>query len=200
VKIISRVDRYRPQQVRHFPISDGSSPHTLQRHTNSTSSSLSTHIITGVDKLHAEGYTGKGITIAVLDTGVDYLNPALGGCFGPGCKIPAGYDYVGDDYDGSNTPVPDDDPFTSCSPHGTHVSGIIGANENEFGFRGVAPDAEIHMYRVFGCDGYTTDDLLVNVSLTAYDSGVDIITASIGGSNGWSESESSSLLFLPCFK
>ena len=46
-----------------------------------------------------------------IDTGIDYTNPTLGGGFGPGFKVAGGYDLVGDNYDGSNTPVPDSDPL-----------------------------------------------------------------------------------------
>jgi len=53
------------------------------------------HSTTGVDKAHAAGVTGKGAVIAVVDTGTDHNHPALDGCFGPGCKVAAGYDYVG---------------------------------------------------------------------------------------------------------
>lgn len=48
----------------------------------------------GIDKIHATGNKGKGVKIAVLDSGVFYDNPALGGCFGAGCRIAGGYDYV----------------------------------------------------------------------------------------------------------
>lgn len=83
------------------------------------------HHMTGVDRLHPLGIKGQGIKIAVIDSGVDYRHPALGGCFGPGCKISFGSDLVGDDYDGYNTPVPDDDPLVTCvdGGHGTHVMG-----------------------------------------------------------------------------
>lgn len=83
---------------------------------------FSPHVMTQVDKLRALGYTGKGVKVAVIDTGVDYNHPALGGCFGEGCLVSYGYDLVGDAYTGLNTPIPDDDPL-DCLGHGTHVSG-----------------------------------------------------------------------------
>ncbi|KID96640.1 Peptidase S8/S53, subtilisin/kexin/sedolisin, partial [Metarhizium majus ARSEF 297] len=52
----------------------------------------SVHHWTGVDKLHEAGMRGKGVKVAVVDTGIDYSHPALGGCFGPGCKVAGGYD------------------------------------------------------------------------------------------------------------
>ena len=56
----------------------------------------SAHQVSGIDKLHAEGYLGQGIQVAVLDSGVDYTLPVLGGGFGPGHKVNKGYDFVGD--------------------------------------------------------------------------------------------------------
>ena len=46
-----------------------------------------------------------------IDTGVDYTHPALGGGFGPEFKVAGGYDFAGDNFDGTNTPVPDSDPI-----------------------------------------------------------------------------------------
>jgi len=73
--------------------------------------SFSTHVMTGVDKLHAEGYFGQGIKIGIIDSGVDYTHPSLGGAIGPGHKIIGGYDYVGDNFTGlpESSPVPDPD-------------------------------------------------------------------------------------------
>jgi subtilisin family serine protease len=47
-----------------------------------------------VDRVHALGIKGKGMKIGIIDTGVDYRHPALGGGFGPGFKIAGGYDFV----------------------------------------------------------------------------------------------------------
>lgn len=88
--------------------------------------------------------TGKGIKIALIDTGVDYTHPDfaddLGICtterfLNKQCKkIADGYDF-GDD---------DSDPMDS-TPHGTYVAGAIIANGL---LRGVAPDATLYAYKV----------------------------------------------------
>lgn len=59
---------------------------------------------------------GLGSTLMSWIAGVDYLNPILGGCFGPGCHVSFGYDLVGDAYNGNNSPAPDSDPCASSFP------------------------------------------------------------------------------------
>ncbi|KAI1384410.1 subtilisin-like protein [Hypoxylon trugodes] len=146
------------------------------------------HLMTQVDKLRAKGITGKGIKIGIIDSGVDYTHPALGGCFGEAdCLFTYGTDIVGDDYTGENTPKPDPDPYDGCGGHGTHVSGIIAAQANELGFTGAAPGVTLGMFRVFGCTGSASNDVLIDAYMQAFEAGSNIITASIGGSSGWSE-------------
>jgi subtilisin family serine protease len=150
-----------------------------------------THKTTGVDKLHAEGNFGQGVKIGILDTGIDYTHPDLGGGFGKGFKVAGGYDFVGDDYTGANTPKPDDDPLDQCEGHGTHVAGIIGGNPgNEFKISGVAYQADIHAYRIFGCDGSVPDDIIIDALLRAFNDGMDVMNLSLGGAQGWTESPS----------
>lgn len=86
--------------------------------------------------------TGKGIKVGIIDTGVDYMHPALGGCFGENCRVAYGYDFVGDEYIGENMPIPDNDPRDTCNGHGTHVAGIIGARDSTLQFTGIAPDGK----------------------------------------------------------
>lgn len=161
----------------------------LQKRQSSgnASDTFSTHVMTQVDKLRAEGVTGKGTKIAVIDTGIDYLHPALGGGFGDGHLVSYGLDLVGDNYDGTNTPVPDNDPIDECEGHGSHVAGIIAAQTNPFGFTGAAPDVTLGAYRVFGCGGSAGNDVLIAAYNQAFEDGSDIITASIGGASGWTE-------------
>ena len=74
-----------------------SEPTAFQTHPDdATASDYSVHGSTGVDKLHDAGIYGEGAVVAVVDTGIDYNHPALGGCFGQGCKVAGGYDFTGD--------------------------------------------------------------------------------------------------------
>jgi subtilisin family serine protease len=117
---------------------------------------------------------------------VDYTHPSLGGGFGPGFKVAFGADLVGNNYHGNNTPAPSDDPM-DCQGHGTHVAGIIGA-ENDPYVLGVAPAATLGIYKVFGCsDDRVASDILISAFTMAHNAGADIITASIAFPNGWPE-------------
>ncbi|KAI0049851.1 subtilisin-like protease [Auriscalpium vulgare] len=147
----------------------------------------STHVLTGVDKLHAEGRFGAGIKIGIIDTGVDYTHPSLGGGFGSGFKVAGGYDFVGDNYDAGSTPKPDDDPLDQCNGHGTHVAGIIGADPgNIFNISGVAYKSTLTAYRIFGCTGSVTDDIIIAALLRGVAEEQDILTLSLGAVSGWS--------------
>jgi subtilisin family serine protease len=134
------------------------------------------------------GYTGAGVRVAVMDTGLDYDHPDLGGCFGPGCRVEVGYDFVGDAFnaDPASTaynpvPVPDSDP-DDCNGHGTHVSGIVGANGQ---VTGVAPGVTFGAYRVFGCDGSTTSDIMIAAMERILLDGADVLNMSIGSAYQW---------------
>ncbi|MCL7452542.1 MAG: S8 family serine peptidase [Anaerolineae bacterium] len=145
--------------------------------------------MTGADVAQSElGFTGAGIKVAVMDTGIDYDHPDLGGCFGEGCRVAYGYDLVGDAFNADSTspsynpiPVPDDDP-DDCQGHGTHVSGIVGANGT---VTGVAPGVTFGAYRVFGCEGSTTADIMIAAMEMALADDMDVLNMSIGSAYQW---------------
>ncbi|KAF9133818.1 hypothetical protein BGW39_008861 [Mortierella sp. 14UC] len=139
--------------------------------------------MTGVTRVHAElGLTGKGVRVGIIDTGIDYNHPALGGCFGPGCKVAFGHDFVGDDYTGKNKPKPSGDPM-DCAGHGSHVAGIVAASDDVV--IGVAPKVLLGAYRVLGCNGSSNDDIILAALENAVKDDMDIINLSIGEPNGW---------------
>lgn len=73
-----------------------------------------------------------------------------------------------------------------CAGHGTHVAGILGADLNSLNFTGVAPQASIAAYRVFGCSGNSQNDIVMQAMIRAYKEGADVINMSLGNANGWS--------------
>lgn len=97
-------------RVRSYPAPKPQVVREVQPSEYDTVDTFSPHVMTGVNVLHDRGYFGKGMVVGIIDTGeqrrlrrsaekltalfhvagVDYTHPALGGCFGPGCKIAKG--------------------------------------------------------------------------------------------------------------
>ncbi|GIF42324.1 S8 family serine peptidase [Actinoplanes xinjiangensis] len=110
--------------------------------------------------------TGTGITVAVIDSGVDAGHPDLAGQVLPGVDLIAGTEGVSTDPNG----------------HGTHVAGTIAAvTGNGTGVAAVAPDAKILPIRALDADGsgYMSDTATGIVYAT--DHGAHVINMSLGG-------------------
>ena len=96
-----------------------------------------------------------------------------------------GYDFVGDAYDAAGSGaalVPHPDPYPDdCEGHGSHVSGIVGADPaSASGVKGVAPHVKFGAYRVFGCVGSTDSDIMIAAMERALADGMDVLNMSIG--------------------
>ncbi|TDZ21506.1 Minor extracellular protease vpr [Colletotrichum orbiculare MAFF 240422] len=141
----------------------------------------SVHGLTGVEELHEDGILGEGAVVAIVDSGVQYTHPALGGGIGESFTVAGGYDLVGDDW--PDAPAqPDNDPMDRFG-HGTHVAGIIAGRSEQF--VGVAPKAKLLSFKVFGSSGYSNEETVIEGFLRAFDSGADIISASVGEGSGF---------------
>ncbi|HEX2515744.1 MAG TPA: S8 family serine peptidase, partial [Chloroflexota bacterium] len=151
--------------------------------------------LTGADVAQALGFSGEGVRVAVMDSGIDYHHPDLGGCFGSGCKVAFGHDFVGDafnfdsDSPGYNpVPRPDRDPDDcpvlagDTGGHGTHVAGIVGANGT---VKGVAPGVTLGAYRVFGCSGPTSSVVILAAMDRVRADRVQVLNMSLGADFQW---------------
>ncbi len=124
--------------------------------------------LTGVGAVHTAGITGAGVTVAVVDTGIDSDHPALAddlvgqACFRAEGDCPAGVTSAEDE-----------------NGHGTHVSGIITGPE------GVAPDAGIYAIKVFRAGTTSTTNILNGLNHvialnTAVPGTIDVVNLSLG--------------------
>jgi minor extracellular serine protease Vpr len=125
----------------------------------------------GSDLAWDAGFTGEGITVAVIDTGTDYTHPDLEHAFGEY----KGYDFVDNNEDPQETPP--GDPRGGSTNHGTHVAGTVAANG---AIKGVAPDATLLAYRVLGPGGSgSTENVVAGIERAVQD-GADIMNLSLG--------------------
>ncbi|HEX2867451.1 MAG TPA: S8 family serine peptidase [Ignavibacteriales bacterium] len=121
------------------------------------------------------GTGGDSVVIGILDSGIDYLHPALGGGIGNGFKVIGGYDCYYDDTD------PMDD-----NGHGSHVAGIAAADGL---LKGVAPKARLLAIKVLNRMGNGTESVILKGLEIAADPNmddnpedmVDIANLSFGG-------------------
>lgn len=111
------------------------------------------------------GYTGAGVRVAVLDSGIDYTHPDLA----PNVNTALSTSFV------PYEPYIDDE-----AGHGTHVAGIIAAAHNEFGSIGVAPDAELVAVKVLDSTGSGDFSWVINGVLYANSIGAAVINMSLG--------------------
>ncbi|HEY7594511.1 MAG TPA: S8 family serine peptidase [Actinophytocola sp.] len=119
----------------------------------------------GAPEAWAAGYTGKGATVAVLDTGIDASHPDLADAVA-GAK----------DFTGSETGT--DDYFG----HGTHVASIITGSGAKSGgrYKGVAPDAKLLNGKVLDDFGGGQESGIIAGMEWAANSGADVINMSLG--------------------
>ncbi|MDO5092766.1 MAG: S8 family serine peptidase [Propionibacteriaceae bacterium] len=116
--------------------------HDLPRHERSNSFSVPGM---GTPGVWQGGFTGKGVKIVIIDSGIDYTHATFGGEGTPeafdaataatdptdyyGPRVKGGYDFAGDAYSGSETPQPDANPIDCASDgHGTHVAGTAAGS------------------------------------------------------------------------
>ncbi|KAJ0160242.1 Minor extracellular protease vpr [Colletotrichum tanaceti] len=147
------------------------------------------HSVTGVDKIHKQGIFGKGVKIGVIDSGIWYKHEALGGGFGEGFKVAGGYDFIGNgNYSSSSygdDKAPSEDPL-DMTGHGTQVAGVI-AGKSGANFIGVAPEATLYAYKIFGTKHNTYASVVLEAFLAAEKDGVDIINFCVGSPYGWAD-------------
>ena len=133
-----------------------------------------------------ECLTGEDVTVAIIDTGIDYTHSDFGSCttFQDCPKFVGGYDF----YDNDSDPMDE-------KGHGTHVAATVAGNG---ALKGVAPDAKLGNYRVCSPSGSCpVDDIIAAIEDAIdpnhdgnFEDRYDIISISLGGSGTPDDSSS----------
>lgn len=116
----------------------------------------------GADVAYAAGVDGSGVTIGILDSGLDITHPEFAGRYETGIET-------------------DDQPWTyDLGGHGTSVAGVAVANRDGVGMHGVAPGAKVVMARVINEETYATDTRIVQALDMLLERGVRLVNFSYG--------------------
>lgn len=125
------------------------------------------HIPLGLAELHADAdCQGEGVTVAILDTGVDFSHPDLAPS-----QAASGHK----DYTGSRV------GFSDLQGHGSHVAGIVASAQNGSGVVGAAPRAKIVSLKILGDNGRGLSSWTDAALEEAGRQGCDIVSGSLGG-------------------
>jgi len=202
VVAVHKVRAFKPANVNGVPYVGG--PQTWQDTGNTGKGVKVADIDTGIDYTHAD-FGGPGTVASYDEANKTDTGPADPSLFGPGApKVKGGYDLVGDDYDAedpASVPKPDPNPL-DCNGHGSHTAGTaVGYGVTADGKRfngpytgdtvsshdwnvgpGVAPEADLYAYRVFGCEG--SSNVVAEAIDRAVADHVDVINMSLGSDLG----------------
>ncbi|WP_067726025.1 S8 family serine peptidase [Oceanobacillus damuensis] len=124
---------------------------------------------TGAPFAWAEGFTGKGINIAIIDTGISSH---------PDLEIAGGYSAV--DYTTE---------WTDDNGHGTHVAGVIGSKRDDIGVVGIAPESSLYAVKALDADGKGGIFNVVDAIEWSIENNMDIINLSLGYEKDSEDSE-----------
>jgi subtilisin len=143
----------------------------------------------GIEQVEADaaiddGETGDGVSVAVIDTGIDAEHETLADNLGEGyaaadaaCTTSCG----GGPFGGGGNDIDEClEEWDDDNDHGTHCGGTVGAADDGTGVLGVAPDVTLHAVKALQCDGGgTLDDIAAGITWSA-DQGHDVQNMSLG--------------------
>lgn len=115
------------------------------------------------------GFTGIGMKVAILDTGIDRNHEDLS------ANVKGGFSVF---TDSANS-----DPYYDGSGHGTHVAGTVAAVDNDLGVIGVAYHADLYAVKVLNNSGSGSYEGIAKGIEWSIQNGMDIINMSLGGSS-----------------
>lgn len=128
------------------------------------------------DDVWAQGYYGAGVTVAVLDTGINYNHQDLND------HLWTSPDYPNHGYDFANN---DDNPMDDHG-HGTHCAGTVAGDGTAGSQTGMAPEASIMAVKILTSDGGGSESFTWDGIQFAIDNGADVLSMSIGWLHAWS--------------
>jgi subtilisin len=128
----------------------------------------------GINKVQSQevfnlGYSGNGMKVAILDTGIDRYHEDLF------TNVKGGFSVF---TDSANI-----DPYYDGSGHGTHVAGTVAAVDNDLGVLGVARHADLYAVKVLNNSGSGSYEGIAKGIEWSIQNGMDIINMSLGGSS-----------------